>query len=97
MVIVDEAYLEFEPDFAQRTVAGLTRAGENVVVFRTFGKLYALAGLNVGYAIAPKPLAASLKHALGPHLDRPAAGKRDRARRGRRTAGLSRRVRGFAN
>jgi len=63
MVIVDEAYLEFEPDFAQRTVASLTRAGENVIVFRTFGKLYALAGLNVGYAIAPKPLAASLKHA----------------------------------
>src|SRR5882757_8232252 len=63
MVIADEAYLEFEPDFAQRTVASLTRAGENVIVFRTFGKLYALAGLNVGYAIAPKPLAASLKRA----------------------------------
>jgi histidinol-phosphate aminotransferase len=62
-VIVDEAYLEFEPDFAQRTVAALTRAGENVIVFRTFGKLYALAGLNVGYALAPKPLAASLKRA----------------------------------
>jgi histidinol-phosphate aminotransferase len=62
-VIVDEAYLEFEPDFEQRTVAGLARAGENVIVFRTFGKLYALAGLNVGYAIAPKPLAESLKRA----------------------------------
>jgi len=62
-VIVDEAYLEFEPDFAQRTVAGLTRVGGNVIVFRTFGKLYGLAGLNVGYAIAPKPLAASLKRA----------------------------------
>jgi hypothetical protein len=34
-VIVDEAYLEFEPDFVTRTVVGLTRAGENVVVFRT--------------------------------------------------------------
>jgi histidinol-phosphate aminotransferase len=62
-VIVDEAYLEFEPDFAQRTVASLTRTGENVIVFRTFGKLYALAGLNVGYALVPKPLAASLKRA----------------------------------
>jgi histidinol-phosphate aminotransferase len=62
-VIVDEAYLEFEPDFERRTMVGLTRAGENVVVFRTFGKLYGLAGLNVGYAIAPKPLAAALKRA----------------------------------
>jgi histidinol-phosphate aminotransferase len=57
-VIVDEAYLEFEPDFAARTAAGLTRAGENVVVFRTFGKIYGLAGLSMGYAVAPKALAA---------------------------------------
>jgi histidinol-phosphate aminotransferase len=62
-VIVDEAYLEFEPDFAQRTAAGLTRAGKNVVVFRTFGKMYGLAGLSVGYAIAPKAIAASMKRA----------------------------------
>ena len=62
-VIVDEAYLEFEPDFDRRTVVGLARAGENVVVFRTFGKLYGLAGLSVGYAVAPKALAASLKRA----------------------------------
>jgi Uncharacterized protein conserved in bacteria (DUF2252) len=36
--VVDEAYLEFETDFPQRTVSGLTRAGENVIVFRTFGR-----------------------------------------------------------
>jgi histidinol-phosphate aminotransferase len=62
-VIVDEAYLEFEPDFVRRTVVGLTRAGENVVVFRTFAKIYGLAGLSLGYAVAPKALAASLKRA----------------------------------
>ena len=61
LVIVDEAYLEFEPDFDQRSVVGQTRAGGNVVVFRTFGKIYGLAGLSVGYAITPKPLAAALK------------------------------------
>ncbi|MCA6111186.1 histidinol-phosphate aminotransferase family protein [Bradyrhizobium sp. CNPSo 4026] len=62
-VIVDEAYLEFEPDFAERTVVDLTRAGENVVVFRTFGKIYSLAGLSVGYAVAPRDLAGALKRA----------------------------------
>ena len=61
VVIVDEAYLEFEPDFTERTVVGLTRAGKNVVVFRTFDKIYGLAGLSMGYAVAPKALAASLK------------------------------------
>lgn len=63
VVIVDEAYLEFEPDFSERTVVGLTRAGKNVVVFRTFNKIYGLAGLSMGYALAPKALVASLKRA----------------------------------
>jgi histidinol-phosphate aminotransferase len=60
-VIVDEAYLEFEPDFTQKTAVELTRRGANVVVFRTFGKIYGLAGIPMGYAVAPKRLAASLK------------------------------------
>ena len=63
VVIVDEAYLEFEPDFNERTVVGLTRAGKNVVVFRTFDKIYGLAGLSMGYAVAPKALVTSLKRA----------------------------------
>jgi histidinol-phosphate aminotransferase len=60
-VIVDEAYLEFEPDFAQKTAVELTRSGANVVVFRTFGKVYGLAGMPMGYAVAPKGVAGSLK------------------------------------
>ncbi len=60
-VIVDEAYLEFDDDFAGRTAVGLTREGANVIVFRTFGKIYGLAGLSIGYAVAPGPLALSLK------------------------------------
>jgi histidinol-phosphate aminotransferase len=52
-VIVDEAYLEFTDDFAARTAVRLVRAGLNVVVLRTFGKLYALPGLQIGYAVIP--------------------------------------------
>lgn len=62
-VIVDEAYLEFAPDFGDRTMAGLIRAGDNVIVFRTFGKIFGLAGLDVGYGLAPAPLAAAMKRA----------------------------------
>jgi len=62
-VIVDEAYLEFDPDFEKRTVMDLVRAGENVVVFRTFDKMFGLAGLGLGYAAAPPALATSLKRA----------------------------------
>lgn len=60
-VIVDEAYLEFTPDFAKRTVAVLLRSGTQVAVFRTFSKIYGLAGLVIGYTLAPRELAVSLK------------------------------------
>jgi histidinol-phosphate aminotransferase len=61
LVIVDEAYLEFTPDFEQRTVATLVREGANVAVFRTFSKIYGLASLAIGYTVAPRELAASVK------------------------------------
>lgn len=61
LVIVDEAYLEFTSDFEQRTVAPLVRDGANVAVFRTFSKIYGLASLAIGYTLAPRELAASVK------------------------------------
>lgn len=47
-VIVDEAYYEF----TRSTAAPLVRSHENVIVFRTFSKAFAMAGLRVGYVIA---------------------------------------------
>jgi histidinol-phosphate aminotransferase len=61
LVIVDEAYLEFTDDFPRRTLTALVRAGENVIVFRTFAKMYGLAGLDIGYGLLPKPIAQTLK------------------------------------
>jgi histidinol-phosphate aminotransferase len=61
LVIVDEAYLEFAPDFKQRTVSGLVRDQAQVAVFRTFSKIFGLASLAIGYVLAPAELAASVK------------------------------------
>ena len=61
VAIVDEAYLEYTPDFRTRTAANLTRAGANVAVFRTFDKIHGLAGLPIGYVLAPKALAEALR------------------------------------
>jgi len=61
LVVVDEAYLEFSDDFAGRTAVNNIKAGDNVIVFRTFAKAYGLAGLAFGYAVAPKKLADYLK------------------------------------
>lgn len=52
IVVVDEAYADFcGQDFVRRT-----REFENLVVSRTFSKSYGLAGLRVGYAVAPKAI-----------------------------------------
>ena len=59
LVIVDEAYAEYATasDFATAIPLALER--DNVLVTRTFSKIYGLAGLRVGYAIGrPKTLAA---------------------------------------
>ena len=59
LVIVDEAYIEYD-DIA-RSAVRFTREGRNVAVFRTLDKVYGLAGLPIGYVLAPRALAASLR------------------------------------
>lgn len=60
-VIVDEAYLEYTADFETRTASSLTREGANVLVFRTFDKIHGLAGLPIGYTLAPRAVADALR------------------------------------
>ncbi len=49
MVVVDEAYFEYvdEPDYPDAMV--LMKAFPNVIAFRTFSKMYALAAFRIGY------------------------------------------------
>ncbi|HKA29190.1 MAG TPA: aminotransferase class I/II-fold pyridoxal phosphate-dependent enzyme, partial [Candidatus Binatia bacterium] len=53
VVLLDEAYIHLcdEPRGVD-----LVRAGKNVVVLRTFSKIFGMAGLRAGFAIAPKDL-----------------------------------------
>ncbi|MBV8064579.1 MAG: histidinol-phosphate transaminase [Actinobacteria bacterium] len=54
LAIVDQAYFEYvdDPGYAD-AVEELFKQGRRVVVLRTFSKIYGLAGLRVGYGIAP--------------------------------------------
>ena len=61
VVVVDEAYLEYTSDFDTRSAVSLVREGANVVVFRTFDKIYGLAGMPIGCVLAPRSLADSLR------------------------------------
>jgi histidinol-phosphate aminotransferase len=55
LVVLDEAYCEYvtRDDYPDSRV--YVREGRNVLVMRTFSKIYALAGLRVGYAFSARP------------------------------------------
>jgi histidinol-phosphate aminotransferase len=51
LVVVDEAYCEYVTDKTYPNTLSLLPLFPNLIVMRTFSKIYALAGLRVGYSI----------------------------------------------
>ena len=56
-VFADEAYLEFLQPSLQISMIDLVKRDMNVIVARTFSKIYGLAGLRIGYIIARPDIA----------------------------------------
>jgi histidinol-phosphate aminotransferase len=56
-VFIDEAYLTLADDYDGNVMTGLVRDGHNVIICRTFSKIYGMAGQRLGYGIASKELA----------------------------------------
>jgi histidinol-phosphate aminotransferase len=61
VVFSDEAYYDYitEPDYP--SMVSLVKEGLNVIVSRTFSKVYGLAGLRIGYLIARPDIAQKLR------------------------------------
>ena len=57
LVAVDEAYYEYveSPDYPR--MYDYVKAGANVIILRTFSKIYGLAGLRIGYGITKPEIA----------------------------------------
>ncbi len=54
-VFIDEAYTEFLDDPLKNSVIPLIHDGHDVIIAKTFSKIYGMAGLRVGYALgSPK-------------------------------------------
>jgi histidinol-phosphate aminotransferase len=51
LVYADEAYLEFLEPAQQKSMVGLVQNNPNIVVSKTFSKIYGLAGLRIGYVV----------------------------------------------
>ncbi|MEO9891420.1 aminotransferase class I/II-fold pyridoxal phosphate-dependent enzyme [Aurantibacter sp.] len=52
-IFVDEAYLGFLEDADKKSMVSLVKEGKNVIIARTFSKIHGMAGLRVGYIVAP--------------------------------------------
>lgn len=63
IIFVDEAYVEFSE---KGTLADLVREYENIVIGRTFSKAFGLAGMRLGYVIAPSWIVSDLLRILPP-------------------------------
>jgi histidinol-phosphate aminotransferase len=65
VILIDEAYNELTDDPEYSSMIDLVRAEENVVVMRTFSKIYGMAGLRIGYAMARPDIAGEVrKHVM---------------------------------
>lgn len=66
LVVVDEAYFEYvsDPDYADSMK--YLRTEKNLLILRTFSKIYGLAGLRIGYGIAKKEVLAEMNRLREP-------------------------------
>jgi histidinol-phosphate aminotransferase len=98
--VVDEAYFDFVDDPGYRSFDGLAVTRPNVLVARTFSKIFGMAGLRAGYGIGhPDTLARLAAHVTDStpnHLAQVAAiaslGDADLIPRGRATNARGRRI-----
>lgn len=60
LVIVDEAYYEYVTDPEYPDTLKYFRDGRDILILRTFSKVYGLAGLRIGYGIVRKDIVAEM-------------------------------------
>ena len=66
LVLIDEAYVQFNTNEGTADGIKLYREYPNVVVAQTFSKAYGLAGLRIGYGIAPAEVVEGMRKVAVP-------------------------------
>ena len=64
MVFVDEVYFDYIEQEGYPSMASLIKEGHNIIISRTFSKIYGLAGVRIGYLIAREDVAHRLRQRL---------------------------------
>jgi histidinol-phosphate aminotransferase len=60
LVVLDEAYIHYAVSVRLRDSVAAYRKQKNMLILRTFSKVYGLAGLRIGYAIGTTPLLSAM-------------------------------------
>jgi len=61
-LLLDEAFADVDPDLS---LAGAIDDRRRLMIFRSFGKFFGLAGARLGFALGPEPMLDRLRGALG--------------------------------
>lgn len=64
VVIIDEAYNELTDNPADQSMVDLVRDHQNILITRTFSKIFGMAGMRVGYGIGHPEIIAKVNSAL---------------------------------
>ena len=60
IVVIDEAYIHFTAAYPSNTATHLVRQGKDVLIMRTFSKIFGMAGMRMGFAMGRPDLLAKL-------------------------------------
>jgi len=66
LVVLDEAYVHYAPSVDRRKSEEIYRRRKNVLILRTFSKVYGLAGLRIGFAFGRPELLAAMNRLKTP-------------------------------
>src|SRR5947199_9300042 len=64
LVVLDEAYIHYAVSMGLRDSVETYRKRKNLLILRTFSKVYGLAGLRIGYAIGRPELLSAMNKFL---------------------------------
>jgi len=66
LIVLDEAYCDYVDHADYSRSIEIVRRGRNMIVLRTFSKVYGLAGLRIGYGVGPAELLDEMNKIRGP-------------------------------
>ncbi len=92
LVVIDEAYYEYASDPKYPQSIEFLKEGYNVLILRTFSKIYGLAGLRIGYGLARENIVTDINtvrepfnvNAVAQHAARAALKDEEHVKEGRR-------------